>query len=1000
MSETTSNVKARIPVSAPAEARAARRRLLYTLARGAAAVAAAVATLVLIGWYFDLEVLKKVRPEFVAMNPVTAVAFLLAALALTLASGRPARAMPPITRRWIQACSVAIISIGALKFAGLLFNFDSGIDRFLFGAKVSAPPAPNPMAPNTALNFVFIGCALFFFKARKRQLRVCSSLLALVAGFQALGVILGYLYRVGSFYGIGSFIPMAPQTAACFLLVSIGIIAAQARQGPLVFIVSDNAGGKMARRLFPAALLIPAASGWLTLLGQRFGFYQAEFGIALFTATNMVALGSIICGSALSLFRTDMRRGVAERRFRRAHAELETRVRERTEELWSANEALKAAQQDLEQRVRERTAKLVEAQSMLQGIVDHASSLIYVKNIDGQFVLINQQVASFFGVPETEILGRTGHDFYPEESANQFRENDLTALRAGGTTEFEESLSKTDGVHTFISSKFPLRDVAGKTYALGCVSTDVTALKRIEEEQRASKRELEAAVEANQLIMDHSKDVIATVDFSGRFLSVSAAASEMWGYSPDELIGRHYTRVIFPEDIPKTDAVVTRIMAGEPVADFENRCVRQDGSLVYVLWSLSWSQADEKMFVVAHDVSERAEANELLRQAEAEANRANRAKSEFLSRMSHELRTPMNAILGFAQLLEMDELSTEQREGLNHILRGGRHLLDLINEVLDISRIEAGRLSLSVEPVEISEALKESFDLVQPLARQREIRLYGPIGCGSAYVSGDRQRLKQVLINLISNAIKYNRVNGTVTVTCERREERMRISIADTGFGIPEEKLSHLFIPFERLGAEQSSIEGTGLGLALAKRLLEAMNGTLGVESVVGQGSLFWLELPVTESPVSQVELPEITSPPPTDHAGAHTVLYIEDNLSNLRLVERLLSRRPSLNLIVAHSGAAGLDLARQHQPSLILLDLNLPDMNGREVLLELRSEAQTAPIPVIVLSADATSGQRTRLMDAGAFAYLTKPLEVRKFFEVLDRAIIEHPFDKLTTGP
>ena len=933
------------------------------------------------------------------MNPMTAMAFVLAAVALSISAGQPAKTLPLITLRCVQACGVALIVIGGLKLAGLVSSFDFGIDRLLFSSKVSQPGARNPMAPNTALNFIFIGCALFFLKARDRKLRVWPSLLALVAGFLSIGAILGYFYRIGWLYEIGSFIPMAPHTAACFLLVSVGIIAAQARQGVLVVIMSDNAGGRMARRLFPAALLIPAATGWLSLLGRRFGLYEAESSVAFYSVLNMVALGGITCCSALSLFRADVRRGVAERRLRRAHLDLEGRVRERTEELRSANEALKAAQHDLEERVRERTAKLVEAQSMLHGLVDHASSIIYVKDIDGKFALVNRQVAAFFGISQEAILGRTGHDFYPEEIANQFRENDLAALRAGTTTEFEESVPKADGVHTFISSKFPLRDIEGKTYALGCVSTDVTALKRIAEELHSSKRELEIAVEANQLIMDHSKDVIATLDFSGRFLSVSAAVGEMWGYRPVELIGRHYTRVIFPEDIPKTDAVITRIMAGESVADFENRCVRQDGSLVHVLWSLSWSQADEKLFVVAHDVSERAEANELLRRAEAEANRANRAKSEFLSRMSHELRTPMNAILGFAQLLEMDDLTPGQHEGLNHILQGGRHLLDLINEVLDISRIEAGRMSLSIEPVDILEALKESFNLVEPLARQREIRLVGPMGCGTAYLLADRQRLKQVLINLISNAIKYNRINGTVTVIAERIDARMRISIADTGLGIPEEKFGQLFTPFERLGAEQSSIEGTGLGLALAKRLVEAMGGAVGVESTLGQGSVFWLELPVTESPIHRAQLHEMVAPAQDEQAGSHTVLYIEDNLSNLRLVERLLDHRPSLSLIAANTGAAGLEMARQHQPDLILLDVNLPDMDGREVLFRLRGQPQTAPIPVIVLSADATPGQKTRLTEAGAFAYLTKPLEVKKFFSELDRAIIEHPFDRLATG-
>jgi PAS domain S-box-containing protein len=971
-----------------------RREAARSSARWAVGAIVAIAASVLIGWFFDVEFLKRLRPGLVAMNPVSAMAFLLSAIALRLTIGQSGKALSPVTLSWVQGCGIAVGAVGGLTLARFIFNFDLGIDLLLFAAKVNDPAAPNRMAPNTALNFILIGGALLFLTVRKRRLRTCASVLAFVAGFQALVALLGYLYGIGALYGIGSFIPMAPSTALCFVLISAGIVACQFRHEMRLAFTGNSAGGRMARRLFPAALLVPAVSGWLSLEGQRLGLYQSEFGIALFSVTNMVALGGIIYCNALSLLRTETKRTTAERRLQRAHDELEARVWERTEELWGANEKLKEAQHDLEKRVRERAAKLVEARSMLHGIVDHASSIIYVKDIDGKFVLVNRQAASFLGVPESEIIGRTGHDFYPEEVADEFRDNDLAALRAGTTTQFEESLTKADGIHTYISSKFPLRDAGGKTYALGCVSTDITAHKRSEEELRASKRELEIAVEANQLTMDNSKDVIATVDFSGRFLMVSAAAREMWGYTPDELAGRHYTRIIFPEDIQKMDAMLTRIMAGEPVADFESRCLRQDGSFVYVLWSLSWSQAEQKLFIVAHDISERAQANELLRQAESEANRANRAKSEFLSRMSHELRTPMNAILGFAQLLEMDDPNPEQGEALAHILRGGRHLLDLINEVLDISRIEAGRLSLSLEPVEIAETLTESFDLVQPLARQREIRLSAPVGC-ACHVLGDRQRLKQVLINLISNAIKYNRANGTVTVICERRDERLRISIADTGIGIPAEKRDSLFIPFERLGAEHGAIEGTGLGLALAKRLVEAMEGTMGVESTLGEGSMFWLELPITESPVHRAELMDAPPPPMVEHDRGHTVLYIEDNLPNLRLVERLFERRPSLTLRVASSGAAGLDMARQNPPDVVLLDLNLPDMEGRDVLLRLHE--QSAQTPVIVLTADATPGQRTRLEEAGAFAYLTKPLDVRKFFEVLDRAIIERPFAALT---
>ncbi len=374
---------------------------------------------------------------------------------------------------------------------------------------------------------------------------------------------------------------------------------------------------------------------------------------------------------------------------------------------------------------------------------------------------------------------------------------------------------------------------------------------------------------------------------------------------------------------------------------------------------------------------------------------ASRAKSEFLSRMSHELRTPLNAILGFAQLLEMDHLTAEQQESVGQILKAGRHLLDLINEVLDIARIEAGRLAVSIESVSVKEVIQEGLDLVAPLAVAREIQLkVEAAGLSDRFIFVDRQRLKQVLLNLLSNAVKYNRPGGAVTLSyAEVQGGRLRINVSDTGPGIPPDRLGQLFTPFERLGAEQTGIEGTGLGLALSKRLVEAMRGTLGVDSTVGRGSTFWVEFPlsVEEQPAAQRSA---EGPRPAGVAeaarGAFTVLYIEDNLSNLELIQHLLSRRPEIKLLSAMQGRLGLDLAREHRPDLILLDVHLPDVPGAEMVRLLREDAKTRHIPVVVVSADALPTQIQRLLAAGARAYLTKPLEVRKFLDVVDEVLAE----------
>jgi signal transduction histidine kinase/ActR/RegA family two-component response regulator len=391
---------------------------------------------------------------------------------------------------------------------------------------------------------------------------------------------------------------------------------------------------------------------------------------------------------------------------------------------------------------------------------------------------------------------------------------------------------------------------------------------------------------------------------------------------------------------------------------------------------------------ISTDITERKQAEEAMKMAKKEAERANRAKSDFLSRMSHDLRTPLNAVLGFAQLLDMDNLTADQRESVVQILEAGRHLLGLMNEVLDISRIESGHLSLSPEPVSVFDTIEQTVKLVRPLATPRRIEIDVLAQNGAdPHVHADRQRLNQILLNFVSNAIKYNREGGRVTLWCSHAPGgRVRINVTDTGAGIRPEKLELLFKPFERLGADQTGIEGTGLGLALSRGLAEAMDGVVGVESTVDKGSTFWVELAgatASDTAAHAHAAPEHLAP---RHAAAGTVLYIEDNSSNVRLVERVLGqRRPGITLLTASDGETGIAMALQQNPGLIFLDLHLPDTPGEEVLRRLWADPRTRQIPVAVLSADATSNQSRRLLAAGAAAYLTKPLDVTRLLALLD---------------
>lgn len=398
---------------------------------------------------------------------------------------------------------------------------------------------------------------------------------------------------------------------------------------------------------------------------------------------------------------------------------------------------------------------------------------------------------------------------------------------------------------------------------------------------------------------------------------------------------------------------------------------------------------------VAERTAQLIETNERLRAAKQEAEAANTAKSEFLSRMSHELRTPLNAILGFGQLMEKQALTPLQAESLQYMLKGGRHLLHLINEILDIARVEAGHIELSIEPILVREIVEESCTLVRPMAAERDVILdIGDASLQCTYIQADRQRLKQALINLLSNAIKYNRPGGQVRVACcPRANDQVCLGVQDTGPGITPDDQKRLFTPFERLNAAQSGVEGTGLGLVLTRHLVVAMGGRLTLDSLPGEGATFCIELPRAGSPEAMLAKQGVAETVLDRSEGPQaTVLYIEDNSSNVRLMEMLFENQMGLTLLTALQGSVGLQLARRYEPDLIVLDVNLPDISGKEVLDRLQASALTRDIPVIILSADATTTQIERMRAAGAAAYLTKPLNVPDFLRTLATLLPKHP--------
>jgi PAS domain S-box-containing protein len=531
----------------------------------------------------------------------------------------------------------------------------------------------------------------------------------------------------------------------------------------------------------------------------------------------------------------------------------------------------------------------------------------------------------------------------------------------------------------------------------------IAELERQLEDAQAANAALSENEQRYRALVNADPDGVVIIAADSTILTVNPAMARIFGYTADQMVGKPLT-VLMPHRLREAHLKGTRryLLTGErsiPWQGVQVPALRRDGTEFPVEINFGEYTSDgRKVFAgFMTDITERKQVEQALKEAKEAAEAANEAKSEFLSRMSHELRTPMNSILGFGQLLQRRALPADQARSVEHILKAGRHLLNLINEVLEISRIEANQQQLSLEPVHAATLLNEALALVRPTAEQRPVQLAlrAPHGT-DAYVRADQQRLMQVLLNLLSNAIKYNHAGGTVELLARSAADAdgtafLALGVRDTGPGIPADRLGELFVAFSRLGAERSGVEGTGLGLALSKRLVELMGGRLRVESAVGDGSTFWVELPVTASPRERLEPGRTDGPRPERvERPSRTILYVEDNLANLDLVESILYDRPEIDLIPALQGRLGLQLAREHRPDLILLDLHLPDLSGEMVLRELRADDRTRGIPVLVISADATTRHVERLGAAGAREYLTKPLDVDRFLAAVDAALAE----------
>jgi len=677
-----------------------------------------------------------------------------------------------------------------------------------------------------------------------------------------------------------------------------------------------------------------------------------------------------------------------------------------------------SAEYAVQQALRDNAAQI---QTILNTVVD---GIVTLHARGGIVETVNPAAEKMFGYHAAELSGQNFSLLIPELDQDQRNgsleyysaSDEARAIGVGREVVGRRKDGTTFPLEIAVSEMW----LGGQRYFAG-ILRDITARKQ------AEAALLKAGALQSAIFNSANFSSIAT-DAKGVIQIFNVGAERMLGYAATDVMNK-----ITPADISDPQEVIARAAALSVELDtpitpgfealvfkasrgiediYELTYIRKDGSRFPAVVSVTALRDDQEAIIgyllIGTDntarkqvEAERARLDQVLLDKNVElesarcvAEEANLAKSDFLSSMSHELRTPLSAILGFAQLIESGspQPTPTQKRSVDQILKAGWYLLELINEILDLAVIESGKLSLSIEAVSLGEVLHECEAMIEPQAQKRNIKLEFSEFAVPHFVKVDRTRVKQVLINLLSNAIKYNRMDGTVSVTCTlSTANSLRISVRDTGAGLAPEQLAQLFQPFNRLGQKANIEEGTGIGLVVCKRLVELMHGVIGVESTVGEGSLFWVELNLTSEPKTTVHDHEYKALTHTHEPGAaqlHTLLYVEDNPANLMLVADIIARRPDIRLLTAMDGNLGVELARASLPDVILMDINLPGISGLKALEILSEDPLTAHIPVVALSANAIPRDIERGMEAGFFRYLTKPIKVGEFMETLDVAL------------
>ncbi|HAJ58251.1 MAG TPA: hypothetical protein DCP31_02415 [Cyanobacteria bacterium UBA8543] len=975
---------------------------LQSCSRKASVIVALIGGVVILGWIFDLAALKSVFPGLVTMKANTAICFILGGASLRLWHWQPTTLM---RRRAVQACALVVFLIGLATLIQYGFNINLGIDQLLFkDIQNAATPIPGRIAPNSALNFCLLGLSLLLL-SRRRPNYLQAQFLAIAAFLIGFLGLLGYVYGNAHFYTVGSITGMAIHTAIAFLMLSLGILLARPDQGLMAVVTSTHAGGLMAQRLLPTTIIILPVVGWLILLGYRRQIYSAEMGICLFSIVSVVILGVSVWWNARALGKLDQQRNRAEQALQQTLEQLEQKVEERTAELQQANEQL---QREISDRHLTELA-LQQSEERFRAALQNSPTTVFNQDTELRYTWLYNTPSE---LNLEAFLGKLDDDMFTAEEAQQLTVIKRQVLETGVRARQEVFITVDGEIRYYDLTVEPLRNLSGEIIGITCVAADITRLKQAEEEIRRLNETLERRARESetryQQIVELSEEGIWVIDSDAKTTYVNQALTRKLGYTESEMLGRPISDFI-SSATQKACCSLIDFGSHNQVEKCEMKLKTSSGQDLWTYLSASPALDENGQMlwscVLVYDITSRKQAEEQLRRssasislANAELARATRLKDEFLAGMSHELRTPLNAILGLSEALQEEvygELTQRQRKSLVTIEQSGRHLLELINEILDLSKIESGKMELQLAPVSLESLCESSLTLVKQQAHQKNIKLNSKIVDSQSLerntskldeIEVDERRIRQALVNLLSNAVKFTPEGGEVWLEVEANSdsETIQLSVSDTGIGIAQENLDKLFKPFVQLDSSLSRrYAGTGLGLALVRRLVELHDGSVSVESELGKGSRFTIILPWKDSDLItsnsrhreqlELEIPTI-----------RRALIIEDTQPAAKQIARYMTELDAAVEIYPH-GEGALEAALNYQPDVIILDILLPNLSGWEVLVQLKANPQTHNIPVLIVS---VVDERSRALSLGASESLLKPISRQQLQFALARIL------------